>query len=252
MWHNHRSAQCDRHFERLIYSRSAAAVFSSRRIMKKLNKLATLIATAALATAAGAQTIDNWRAADGTVWKNGTNELCWRDNFWTPATAAAGCDGAIVAPKAAPAPAPLAPAPAPVVTPATPSAAPAPAPVPAPVAAAKVTYAADAFFDFDKAVLKPEGKAKLDDLVGKVKDINLEVVIAVGHTDAVGTDGYNQKLSVKRSEAVKAYLVSKGIEKNRVYTEGKGEKQPVADNKTSDGRAKNRRVEVEVVGVRGK
>ncbi|MBV5297517.1 MAG: outer membrane protein OmpA [Rhodoferax sp.] len=220
--------------------------------MKKLNKLATLIATAALATAAGAQTIDNWRAADGTVWKNGTNELCWRDNFWTPATAAAGCDGAIVAPKAAPAPAPLAPAPAPVVTPATPSAAPAPAPVPAPVAAAKVTYAADAFFDFDKAVLKPEGKAKLDDLVGKVKDINLEVVIAVGHTDAVGTDGYNQKLSVKRSEAVKAYLVSKGIEKNRVYTEGKGEKQPVADNKTSDGRAKNRRVEVEVVGVRGK
>ena len=117
---------------------------------------------------------------------------------------------------------------------------------------AKVTYAADAFFDFDKSVLKPEGKAKLDDLVGKVKDINLEVVIAVGHTDAVGTDGYNQKLSVRRSEAVKAYLVSKGIEKNRVYTEGKGEAQPVADNKTKEGRAKNRRVEIEVVGTRAK
>ena len=116
--------------------------------------------------------------------------------------------------------------------------------------ASKVTYAADAFFDFDKSVLKPEGKAKLDDLVGKIKDINLEVIIAVGHTDSVGSDAYNQKLSVRRSEAVKAYLVSKGIEKNRVYTEGKGEKQPVADNKTSEGRAKNRRVEIEVVGTR--
>lgn len=218
--------------------------------MKKLNKLAMLIATAALASAADAQTIDNWRATDGTVWKNGTSELCWRDSNWTPATAAVGCDGAIVAPKAAPASAPLAPAPAPVAEPAKPAAAPAPAPAPAPVAAAKVTYAADAFFDFDKAVLKPEGKAKLDDLVGKVKDINLEVIIAVGHTDAVGADAYNQGLSVKRSEAVKAYLVSKGIEKNRVYTEGKGEKQPVADNKTKDGRAKNRRVEIEVVGTR--
>jgi OOP family OmpA-OmpF porin len=120
------------------------------------------------------------------------------------------------------------------------------------VAPAKVTYAADAFFDFDKSVLKPEGKAKLDDLVAKVKGINLEVVIAVGHTDAIGTDGYNQKLSVSRSEAVKAYLVSKGIEKNRIYTEGKGEAQPVADNKTKEGRAKNRRVEVEVVGTRAK
>ncbi len=113
-----------------------------------------------------------------------------------------------------------------------------------------MTYAADAFFDFDKAVLKPEGKAKLDDLVGKVKGINLEVIIAVGHTDSVGADAYNQKLSVRRAEAVKAYLVSKGIESNRIYTEGKGLTQPVADNKTREGRAKNRRVEVEVVGTR--
>ena len=128
--------------------------------------------------------------------------------------------------------------------------APAPAPAPAPAVASKVTYAADAFFDFDKAVLKPEGKAKLDDLASKVKGINLEVIIAVGHTDSIGSDAYNQKLSVRRAEAVKAYLVSKGIEKNRVYTEGKGEKQPVADNKTKEGRAKNRRVEIEVVGTR--
>ncbi len=211
--------------------------------MKKLNKVAMLIASAALATAAGAQSVDNWKnGTNELVWKNGTNELCWRDAGWTPATAAPGCDGALVAPK----PAAAAPAPAP----AAPAAAPAAKPAPAPAVASKVTYAADAFFDFDKAVLKPEGKAKLDDLVSKVKGINLEVIIAVGHTDSVGSDAYNQKLSVRRSEAVKAYLVSKGIEKNRVYTEGKGEKQPVADNKTKEGRAKNRRVEIEVVGTR--
>ena len=113
-----------------------------------------------------------------------------------------------------------------------------------------MTFAADAFFDVDKSVLKPEAKAKLDDLVSKTKGINLEVIIAVGHTDSDGSDAYNQKLSVARSEAVKNYLTTKGVEKNRVYTEGKGEKQPVADNKTKDGKAKNRRVEIEVVGTR--
>jgi OOP family OmpA-OmpF porin len=113
-----------------------------------------------------------------------------------------------------------------------------------------VTFAADAFFDFDKSVLKPEGRAKLTYLVEKIRGVNLEVIIAVGHTDSIGTDAYNQRLSVRRAEAVKAFLVSKGIERNRVYTEGKGEKQPVADNRTKEGRAKNRRVEIEVVGTR--
>jgi OOP family OmpA-OmpF porin len=219
--------------------------------MKKLNQVALLFAAAALSGGAGAQVtaadggnrIDNWANGDRTlVWMNGTREYCWRDANWTPATAAKGCDGALVV-QAAP-PAVVAPPPPP------PAVQPPPPPPPPPPAATKVTYAADAFFDFDKAVLKPEGKAKLDDLVDKVKGINLEVIIAVGHTDSVGTDTYNQKLSVRRAEAVKAYLVSKGIEKNRVYTEGKGEKQPVADNKTAEGRAKNRRVEIEVVGTR--
>lgn len=216
--------------------------------MMHMNKVAIAIAAAALATVAGAQEIHNWRSAAGDVWKN-VDGQCWRDASWTPATAAPGCDGALAAaPKAAAAAAAAAPAAAAVAAPAT-AAAVAPAATKA-AAPAKVTYAADAFFDFDKAVLKPEGKAKLDDLVSKVKGINLEVIIAVGHTDSVGGDTYNQKLSVARSEAVKAYLVSKGIEKNRVYTEGKGSKQPVADNKTSEGRAKNRRVEIEVVGTR--
>lgn len=216
--------------------------------MKHLNKVAIALAAAALTTLAGAQEIHNWRSAAGDVWKNASGE-CWRDASWTPATAAPGCDGAIAAAKAAVATAAAPAAAAPAAAAATPKAATPAAPV---AAASKVTYAADAFFDFNKSVLKPEGKAKLDDLVSKVKGINLEVIIAVGHTDSIGTDAYNQKLSVARSESVKAYLVSKGIEKNRVYTEGKGEKQPVADNKTKEGQAKNRRVEIEVVGTRAK
>ena len=207
--------------------------------MKKLNQVAILFAGAALATAAGAQikaadggnVVDNWQNGTGElVWKNGTNELCWRDANWTPATAAEGCDGALVKQAEA-------------------ALAPAPAPAPAPAVASKVSFAADAFFDFDKATLKPAGKAKLDELASKVQGINLEVIIAVGHTDSVGSDAYNQKLSVRRAEAVKAYLVNKGIDKSRVYTEGKGETQPVADNKTKEGRAQNRRVEIEVVGT---
>ena len=232
--------------------------------MKKLNKVAVLFASAALAAPmvafAQAKTIDNWRAADGTVWKNGTNELCWRAAGWTPATAAPGCDGAIkppppppppapaprVAPPPPPPPPPAAVVPAPVARPATP---PPPPPPPAPVSE-KVTFAADAFFDTGKSVLKPDAQAKLADLVDKTKGVNLEVIIAVGHTDTVGSSAYNQKLSIARAESVKKFLTSKGIETNRVYTEGKGFTQPVADNKTAEGRSKNRRVEVEVVGTR--
>lgn len=216
--------------------------------MKKLNKVASLFATAALASSfagVSAQTVDNWVSGTGLPWKNGTNELCWRNGVWTPATGLQGCDGVPPPPAPAPAPAPR-PAPAPAE-----AAPPAAVVVPAP-SSEKVTFAADAFFDFDKSVLKPEGRAKLDDLVSKMSGLNLEVIIAVGHTDSVGTASYNQRLSVRRAEAVKSYLVGKGVEKNRVYTEGKGEKQPVADNKTAEGRAKNRRVEIEVVGTRGK
>ena len=140
--------------------------------------------------------------------------LCWRTGYWTPADAVPGCD----APLVQPAP-PTPPAPPAVVAPVEP---PKPVVPPAPTSE-KVTFAADAFFDFDKAVLKPEAKVKLDDMASKLKSINLEVVIAVGHTDSVGSDEYNQKLSIRRAEAVKAYLVSKGTEANRVYTDGKVE-----------------------------
>src|SRR5918992_1530736 len=167
---------------------------------------------------------------------------------------AAGCATEPPKPEAKPAP-PPAPAPKPAPPPEPKPRPPEPEkPKPEPEkpkpVAEKVTFAADVLFDFDKAVIKPEGKSKLDDISNKAKGVNLEVVIAIGHADSVGSDAYNQRLSVRRAEAVKAYLVSKGVEPNRVYTEGKGEKQPVADNKTREGRAKNRRVEIEVIGTR--
>jgi OOP family OmpA-OmpF porin len=203
------------------------------------------------ANTAFAQVAQGYLESSGMVVKNATG-LCWHTGYWTPAMATEECDPDLVPKKPAPPPPPP-PRPAPVVAPPPPPAPtpppPPPPPAPKPVAE-KVTMAADAHFDFDKSVLKPEGKAKLDDLVGKLKAVNLEVVIAVGHTDSIGSDAYNKKLSLRRADAIKAYLVSKGIEANRIYTEGKGESQPVADNKTKEGRAKNRRVEIEVVGSR--
>ena len=152
---------------------------------------------------------------------------------------------------------------APAVAPA-PRAAPAPAPVAAPAAAPakpaaakpeKVTTASAVNFDFDRYVIRPDARGKLDDMVGKLRTVNLEVIIAVGHADRLGDDAYNMKLSVRRADSVKAYLVSKGVAASRVYTEGKGERQPVKDCK-GDGKTKeliaclepNRRAELEAVG----
>jgi OOP family OmpA-OmpF porin len=217
--------------------------------MSKTAKQFGLVLAAALALGMGANTANaqvaqGYWGSSGMYVKNPYG-LCWHAGYWTPAMAVVECDPDLVPKKPAP------PAPTPVVVPPPP---PTPAPPPAapkPVSE-KITMAADAHFDFDKSVLKPEGKAKLDDLVGKLKAVNLEVIIAIGHTDSIGSDAYNKKLSLRRANAVKAYLVSKGIEANRIYTEGKGESQPIADNKTKEGRAKNRRVEIEVVGSRGK
>ncbi|MEZ5610793.1 MAG: OmpA family protein [Rhodocyclaceae bacterium] len=186
------------------------------------------------------------------VAKSGTG-LCWRTGYWSPAAASSvlagefpvgcGCDSDIV-PKDK-CVAPMA---------AAPKAAPAPAPAPKP-SADKVKLAADALFDFDKAVLKPEGKAKLDKLAAEAGALKLEVILAVGHTDRLGSASYNQKLSEKRAAAVKQYLVSKGVEANRVYTEGKGESQPVTKGCNQKSRKAlidclqpDRRVEIEVIG----
>lgn len=214
--------------------------------MKVSTRLAVLLAAVGVSFASGvfAQSKDAYiQDGRGVIARNSNfgdpriGNLCWRTGYWTPAQAIFECDPDLVKVAVAPPPPP------------PPAATPTPPPPPPAIVNKKITYAADAFFDFDKAVLKPEAKAKLDDLVSKLSGINLEVIIAVGHTDGIGSDAYNNKLSVRRAESVKAYLVSKGIEPNRVYTEGKGKKQPVADNKTAEGRAKNRRVEIEVVGT---
>ena len=137
-----------------------------------------------------------------------------------------------------------------------PKPAPRPAAPPPPVSkVGKVTVASTVNFDFDRYVIRPDARGKLDDLVGKLRAVTLEVIIAVGHADRIGSDAYNMKLSVRRADSVKAYLVSKGIAASRIYTEGKGNRQPVKDCKGS-GKTKeliaclepNRRVESEAVG----
>ncbi|MDR3100843.1 MAG: OmpA family protein [Paraburkholderia sp.] len=210
--------------------------------MNKLSKLAFIAATAVMAASAQAQSVpasrqavnDNWVNGTGEyVWMNGTNELCWRDAFWTPATANAKCDGALVAQAPQP---PVAPPPA--------------------ITSQKITYQADALFDFDKAILKPAGKEKLDDLASKIQALNLEVVVATGYTDRIGSNAYNDRLSLRRAQAVKSYLVSKGVPADRIYTEGKGKRNPVTTGCNQKNHkqliaclAPDRRVEVEVVGT---
>lgn len=153
-----------------------------------------------------------------------------------------------IAPYVAPAPTPV-PVSEPLVITETRPAVVVAAPAPVPVSE-KINFSAEALFDFDKSVVKPEGKVALDQMLDSLKNMNTEVMVTVGHTDSIGSDAYNQSLSIRRAEAVKAYLISRGVGADRVYTEGKGEQQAIADNATNEGRAKNRRVIVEVVGSR--
>ena len=151
--------------------------------------------------------------------------------------------------KEAPPPAPTAPAmPAAPAAPAAPTA-PAAKPAPASVKQA-VVIQADALFDFDKSVVRADGMKSIDAALAKLAGVDVEMVIATGHTDSIGTPAYNQKLSDRRAAAVKAYLVSKGIAAAKITTLGKGESQPVATNKTKEGRQKNRRVDIEFKGVK--
>ena len=221
--------------------------------MIKAHTLGKLLVAAALAVSGSAafaqssSTVNNWTNPYGQAWKDGANNLCWRDGFWTPATALQGCDGAIVAQAPAPAPAPA------------PEAQPAPAPMPAPApvpTSEKVTYSADTFFQFDKAVLRPAGKQALDELAQKIKAINVETIISTGYTDSFGSVAYNLKLSQRRALAVKNYLVSQGIPADEIYIEGKGKTDFRVDPKSCHGsfkqrvacQAPNRRAVVEIVG----
>lgn len=211
----------------------------------------SLLAASMGAAAADQKIISNWVDSAGNPVRSGYG-LCWRSGFWTPETAHPDCDGAIK-------PAPVVPA-APAVQAPAPASVPAPAPAPAAVPAApaqpvlkpliKATLNGINLFDFDRSVIRPEAQRVLDDLIAQVQSVRVEAVVLEGHADWTGTETYNQKLSERRAEAVKTYLVQKGVDPSIIYTEGKGELEPVASNKTREGRAQNRRVEIEILGVR--
>jgi len=209
--------------------------------ISSLGKL-TLAFAATIALAAGsafANVTPNLQDSQGAAVKDGSGACVVTSGQVLPE-----CAGVKAAPPAPAAPArPAAPA-APTVP-----AAPAPRAAPAPVRGT-VVIQADALFDFDKSVLRPDGKKNIDDALAKLRGVDLEMVIATGHTDAIGSDAYNQKLSERRAQAVKDYLVSKGIPASKITTIGKGKTQPVATNKTAEGRQKNRRVDIEFKGVR--
>jgi OOP family OmpA-OmpF porin len=185
--------------------------------------------------------------------------LCWRTAYWSPAMAIEDCDPDLIK-RAAAAPAPT-PAPAPAPTPApapAPTPAPAPAPKPAAPAVQKITLASKALFDFDRAVLRPDGRAAIDnEIIAKLPQVQkLELVLVTGHTDRIGTQQYNQRLSERRADAVRDYLVSRGVPKDRIETLGMGKTQPVPGVVCNQRNMKeliaclapNRRVEVEVKG----
>lgn len=219
--------------------------------MKTSAKLCGVAAALLLAASFGAsaETVNPYvHSSSGQIVKNSTN-LCWRTGVWTPALAEAmgvngagcACDADILDKKACTV------VEAPVVT----------------KAAEKVTFSADMLFNFDKATLKPEGQAVLDDLVSRIAGVDLEVIVSTGYADRIGSDAYNLKLSQKRADAVKAYLVTKGVDAALIKSEGKGEADPVVNcpNPSKAGQIKNfralveclqpnRRAVVEVVGSR--
>jgi OOP family OmpA-OmpF porin len=178
---------------------------------------------------------------------------CWRSSDWTPDKAAEPCDAV---PRAA--------------TPVPPVAvAPAPAPTPAPIAPVaprvieKVTLSTDVLFEFNKAELLPGGEKKLDDLANTAQGADVDRVVIVGYADRIGSEQYNQDLSERRAQAVKAYLAKKGAPEQRVEAAGRGESEPVTGDQCKNmgpERKSNtklvsclqpdRRVEIEVLGTK--
>ncbi|RLJ67676.1 OmpA family protein [Sulfurisoma sediminicola] len=184
------------------------------------------LAGAAIGTAVAQQNTGYVIDTRGAVVKSGFGE-CWRTGYWTPAMAIAECDPGLV--KSAPAAAA------------------------APAVETMVVHG-DGLFDFDKATIKPEGKARLDEAVARLKDKKLDKIVITGHTDRLGSAKYNEKLSQKRADAVKDYLVAKGVDKAKISAVGKGSTMPRTKADECKGKktkkvvaclAPDRRVEIE-------
>lgn len=244
-----------------------------------VGSLASPLALAQVDTNNSAYVISATAKKENNVVRSGTygaekgkiDTLCWRTGYWTPAAAIAECDPGLTkapeAPKveaptppaktetkaAEPAASPAAAAPAPTAV------APTPTTEPAPTAKiAKLSLSSKALFDFDKSTLKPEGKKALDtEVIAKLKQLQkLELVLVTGHTDMIGSEAYNQKLSERRAATVKNYLASQGIAADKIEMLGLGKTQPVAGVVCNQKERKaliacmqpHRRVEVEVKG----
>ncbi len=227
--------------------------FATKAVLTGFAAALALSATPAMAQTQRPQVYGSDSA--GQVVKNSTG-LCWRTGYWTPAGAAADkewgcqCDKDLIAKEICePPPPPPPPAPPPPVEPA-----------PVKLLPKKIDFSADALFDFDKYALKPKGTEMLDELASVLSGATYDTILAIGYTDPIGSEKYNLKLSERRAAAVKTYLVSKGIQAERITTEGRGKtnlKVTMADCKGSKGRKAlieclqpNRRVEVSVSGTK--
>jgi OOP family OmpA-OmpF porin len=231
------------------------------------NTLTGLVIAAAFVPVAMAQDAKNQGYLldiNGNVVTSATSGLCVRTSDWTPARAAAAAACEQCTPELCPKPTP----PAPVVTP------PAPAPKPAPKPEAKPAAKPEMQnvelkielqgIPFNKAELTADNKKELDEFLDKeVKPLTtIGAVIITGHTDRIGSDKYNKKLSERRALVAKDYIVGKGIDQKLIFWEGKGKAQPIPVTKFCDNKMKrkqlieclapNRRVTVEVVGTKPK
>jgi OOP family OmpA-OmpF porin len=204
-------------------------------------KLLKLLMTAMLAglvaaagNAAAASKDGHWTDAADMVWKDGSG-MCWKAGYWTPAMAIEECDPDLMKKpmRAEPAPAPKA-------------------------KAKTLTITSTQLFAFNSSALSNEAKSRLDrDVLARLDEFaTIQFINVYGHTDRIGSAQYNQKLSERRAEAVKAYLVSKGVRTNQIETYGYGKTSPVKScpGKMShkaliDCLAPNRRVVVEAKGM---
>lgn len=225
-------------------------LLTGKNTMKTMNTLiaaafaaTTLIPAAAMAANDDPQPMGYVSDSRGNAVMSGSG-LCWRHAGADLNEVNQPCDVApkpmaALVPKQAPAPVAAAPAPAPTMT-------------------QKFSFSGDALFAFDKSVLKPEGKAMLDGLVHQLAGVKYGTILATGHTDRFGSNGYNQKLSERRAQAVKDYLVSNDLRADRIEAAGKGEMQPATATGACPGAKSasvvaclqpDRRVDIEVTGT---
>ena len=213
--------------------------------------LAGIVAAGLPALASAATSANEGYLVDssGSIVKSGFG-ACWHTAYWTPALAVSGCDFVPVKQSLAPVPEEVS-----ALSLLPPTAA-GPKEVPLP----KINFLDAAHFNFDEAVLKPEGKEMLDGLVRELGGATYGAIHVIGHADRIGSTEYNQGLSLRRANEAKSYLVSKGIPADRIKVEGKGEMQPVTKPTDCTGltRARtiaclqpDRRVEVSVAGSKG-